>query len=202
MTAARPAQRECFDRAADPRSADAALIERARAADPAALRTLVARFTPDVHALAWRLAGPRRSAALADDLTQDAFVRAIGALPRFDANGPAKLRTWLLTIAARTVIDWLRRNPAAKLAAPLAIDPASTDDDPERAHERRQTAEAVARAIDALSPDMRATFVLRAYHELELAEIAAALELDVGTVKSRLSRARAALRAALEGRLP
>ncbi len=64
--------------------------------------------------------------------------------------------------------------------------------------ERRAIATVIAAEIETLSPEMRAAFVLRAHHDLDYAEIAMALDLDVGTVKSRLWRARAALRDRLQ----
>jgi RNA polymerase sigma-70 factor (ECF subfamily) len=68
--------------------------------------------------------------------------------------------------------------------------------------ERRQLAAAIQAAVAALPDTQRAVFVLREYHDLDYSEIAAALELDLGTVKSRLARARGALRARLEAALP
>ena len=69
---------------------------------------------------------------------------------------------------------------------------------PDERSERASTGRAIARAVGTLSPEVRAAFVLRAYHELSYLEIARELEIEVGTVKSRLWRAKAALQAHLE----
>ena len=166
-------------------------LRRAQAGEHAAWRVLVERFQKPVHALIWRLLAGRAQHR-APDLTQETFVRVLRALPKFDARGPAKLSTWILTIATRLALNELRR-PEPE---PLAIEPvAATRDDSDL--ERKRLGEAIATAIAELPDPQRAVLVLREYHELDYGEIAEALELDIGTVKSRLSRARAALRAHL-----
>jgi RNA polymerase sigma-70 factor (ECF subfamily) len=170
---------------------DELALRRAQRGDARAWRELIARFQEPVHALIFRmLAGRARHRA--EDLTQETFVRVVGALPRFDPNGPAKLSTWILTIAARLAWNELRRvEPASLVHEPPAAE--RTD----ASAERRRLGAAIAAGIAALPDAQRAVFVLREYHDLDYAEIANVLELDVGTVKSRLSRARAALRAHL-----
>jgi RNA polymerase sigma-70 factor, ECF subfamily len=166
-------------------------LRRAQVGEHGAWRVLVGQFERPVHALIWRLLAGRAQHR-APDLTQETFVRVLRALPRFDPDGPAKLSTWILTIATRLALNELRRPEPG----PLVSEPISTtrvDHD----LERKQLGEAIAAGIAALPDAQRAVLVLREYHELDYAEIADALELDVGTVKSRLSRARAALRAHL-----
>jgi RNA polymerase sigma-70 factor (ECF subfamily) len=104
-----------------------------------------------------------------------------------------RFSAWVMTIAARTVIDELRRR--TDLAPALEI--IDDDERPDRRSERRATVRAIEDAVGNLPPEYRAAFVLRAYHELEYGEIADALGIDIGTVKSRLWRARAQLQAAL-----
>ncbi len=168
---------------------DELTLRRAQRGDERAWRDLIARFTRPVHALIWRmLAGRARDRV--EDLVQETFVRVLRALPGFDPGGPASLSTWILTIATRLTLNELRRPELMRSTE----EPAGEGD-----VARRELGAAIAKSIAALPADQRAVVVLREYHGLDYAEIAAALELDLGTVKSRLSRARAALRAALGG---
>ena len=170
-------------------------VLRAQRGDAAACRELVATHQRAVHSLLWRMLGTQARRPLVEDLTQEAFFRAFRSLPRFDVDGPAKLSTWLLSIATRTAIDELRRPRLQVATLSVVPDDAAR---PDAAAERRSLGRAIARAVDGLAPVLRATFILRAYHDLTYPEIADALEVDVGTVKSRLHRARGALRAELE----
>jgi len=173
---------------------DELTLERARRGDRAAQASLIECYGGRVYALCGRMLVGRRSGEV-DDVAQDALVKVLRGLPRFDPDGPAKLSTWVLTIAARSCIDALRQ-PAP--AAPLDRKPAG-DDDPERTTAQRQLCRRVRRAMAALPAEQRAVLVLRAFHDLDPAEVAAALRIAPGTVKSRTSRARAALRRALAG---
>lgn len=185
---------------ATPRTARAAAgvddeltLRRAQKGDERAWRDLIARFERPVHALIWRLLAGRAQHR-AEDLTQETFVRVLRALPGFDPAGKARLSSWILTIATRLALNELRRPDHRTLAAePPGHDRADAP------LERQRLGAAIARAVAALPEGQRAVLVLREYHGLDYEEIAAALELDVGTVSSRLTRARAALRAALEG---
>jgi RNA polymerase sigma-70 factor (ECF subfamily) len=132
---------------------------------------------------------------MVDDLAQDTFVKVIRALGRFDRQGPARLSTWILTIATRTCLDELRRRAQPE---PLP-DELPGVLDPEDRVAQNQLAQRVTRVIGELSPEHRAVLVLRAYHDLDYDEIALALAIETGTVKSRLSRAREVLRRALAG---
>lgn len=180
-------------RPAPPVVIDELTLKRAQKGDERAWRDLIARFERPVHALIWRLLAGRAQHR-AEDLTQETFVRVLRALPGFDPAGKATLGSWILTIATRLALNELRRPDHRELAA----EPVG----PERADaplERQRLGAAIARAVAALPEGQRAVFVLREYHGLEYGEIAAALEIDAGTVSSRLTRARAAMRAALEG---
>ena len=170
---------------------DELTLARARRGEAAALTALVRHYERPVHALIGRMMMSRRDAV--DDVAQESFIRVCRGLPRFEPAGPARLSTWILTVAARTCLNALR---ARRRDEPLVIDPPG-DDDPEVTAalvERRRRVEA---AMAELSPDMRAVLVLRGYHDFDYPEIAAALGIELGTVKSRLGRARAALREAL-----
>jgi RNA polymerase sigma-70 factor (ECF subfamily) len=167
---------------------DELTLRRAQRGDQRAWRDLIARFQQPVFSLIWRLLAGRARHRV-EDLTQETFVRVLRALPRFDPSGPASLSTWILTIATRLALNELRRpEPAALEDEPLANDRTDAD------AERRRLGAAIATGVAALPDSQRAVLVLREYHDLDYAEIADVLELDVGTVKSRLSRARGALR--------
>ena len=167
---------------------DELTLRRAQRGDERAWRDLIARFERPVHALVWRLLAGRAQHR-AEDLTQETFVRVLRALPRFDPAGPASLSTWILTIATRLTLNELRRPELAALDRELPA-----QDRADAGADRARLGAAIAAAVGALPDAQRAVLVLREYHDLDYAEIAEVLELDVGTVKSRLSRARAALR--------
>ena len=170
---------------------DELTLRRAQHGEERAWRDLIAIYQDRVHALVWRLLAGRAQHR-APDLAQETFVRVLRALPKFDPNGAAKISTWILTIATRLALNELRRPDIAPLDdEPVAVERTDASVD------RKRLGAAIAAAIAALDDDQRAVLVLREYHELDYAEIASVLELEVGTVKSRLSRARAALRAYL-----
>jgi RNA polymerase sigma-70 factor (ECF subfamily) len=177
---------------------DELTLRRAQRGDERAWRALIERYRQPVHALIWRLLAGRARHRV-EDLVQETFVRVLRALPGFDPAGPASLSTWMLTIAARLTLNELRRPEAAALVEEPA---GSGADRADLGAERRQLAAAIGAGIAALPDAQRAVLVMREYHDLDYAEIAAALELDLGTVKSRLARARAALRAHLCAALP
>ncbi len=167
---------------------DELTLRRAQRGDDRAWRDLIARFQPPVHALIWRLLAGRARHRV-PDLAQETFVRVLRALPKFDPAGPASLSTWILTIATRLTLNELRRpEPAA-----LADEPAARERTDASA-DRARLGAAIAEGVGALPDAQRAVLVLREYHDLEYAEIADVMELDIGTVKSRLARARAAMR--------
>jgi RNA polymerase sigma-70 factor (ECF subfamily) len=175
--------------AADDGEIDDRTLRLAAAGDRDAARTLVETYQDRVFALASRmLAG--RGRATVEDAAQDTFLQVFRRLGAFRPGGPARLSTWILTIAARRSIDELRRQRPALIAD---LEPAGDARGDERAI-RRELVAAIERALRDLSPELRAAFLLREYHGLHYAEIASALAIDLGTVKSRLSRARAALR--------
>lgn len=175
---------------------DELTLRRAQRGDQRAWRDLIERYQGPVHALVWRLLAGRARHRV-EDLTQETFVRVLRALPRFDPGGAASLTTWILTIATRMTLNELRRPEPAGLEREPVSD-ARADVDAERA----RLGAAIASGVAALPDAQRAVLVLREYHDLDYAEIADVLELDVGTVKSRLSRARAALREHLTEALP
>lgn len=175
---------------------DLAILERARRGDHDAFALIVVAYQDKVHDLLARMLAGIVSLAEVEELAQETFVRLYRALPRFVPEGPGRLTRWVLTVTSRLGIDAMRRrrlwteplDDAAAAPAPGVADPAT----------RSYLAGAVARAVAGLPAPFRAAFVLREYHGFEPEEIAELLEIAPGTVKSRLSRARAALRAALQ----
>jgi RNA polymerase sigma-70 factor, ECF subfamily len=175
---------------------DELTVRRAQRGDESAWRALIERFQPPVHALIWRLLVGRARHRV-EDLVQETFVRVLRALPGFDLAGSASLSTWILTIATRLTLNELRRpQPTALEAEPPARE--RTD----QATERQQLAVAIAACVAALPEPQRVVLVLREYHDLDYQDIAQMLELDLGTVKSRLARARTKLRDDLLARVP
>lgn len=169
-------------------------LDRAKRGDADSFRVLVDCYHRRVHALVWRMLDPAGRADRVEDLVQDTFVRVYRGLPSFEPAGAARLSTWILTIASRVALTELARArrevvPIEDVAEHLAT-PSSAG--------RRQLGRVIAHAIGKLGPEFRAVLVLREYEGLDYAEIASVLEIDVGTVKSRLSRARARLRQELE----
>ena len=183
--------------AAHPDELDELTRVRAARGDPSACRALVLRYQTPVFAVLTRLLGPRRR-GLVEDFAQETFLRTFRALPGFDGAGTARLSSWILTIATRLALDELRRRRAD--TEPLGDDEEASPgggDRPDETAARHDLGRAIDRALGALGADARAVLVLRELHDLEYAEIADALQVDLGTVKSRLSRARTALRMAL-----
>lgn len=170
------------------------LIRRAQRGDGEAFRQLVEAYQTQVYRLALRMCGE----SAADDVTQEAFLAAWRALPDF--RGDCRFSTWLYRLTTNAGIDWLRREKRYR----------STDDvtelelpddapSPQEQAEQVEAQQAVRRALSRLSEEHRQVLLLRYMQELDYAEIAAALEISEGTVKSRISRAKMRLRELLDG---
>lgn len=167
-------------------------LARAQRGEEVAWRALVERYQRPVFALLSRMLSPVARRDLVEDLAQETFLRAFRALPTFDRAAPGRLSSWLLTIATRLALDELRQRRAPQEPLqPVHFQMAASGPD-------RHLTAILTRAVEALSPDHRAVILLREVHGLDYDEIAAALAISVGTVRSRLSRARAQLRTALE----
>jgi RNA polymerase sigma-70 factor, ECF subfamily len=159
---------------------DERLVAKARNGSREAARELVLRHWPTI----WRVVfGMTGRAALAEEIAQDTFAGAFAALDRFDAERP--LGPWLRRIAVNRTIDELRRERRLEL-----VDP----DAPETAYEHALPDDATIEAVRALDPARRAVVVLRFWLDWSLDQIAEALDVPVGTVSSRLTRALAELR--------
>jgi RNA polymerase sigma-70 factor (ECF subfamily) len=174
-------------------------LDRLRAGDAPAFEELVMTYQHRVFGVALRMLGNR---AEAEDVAQEAFVRAHRALGAF--RGDAKLSTWLYSITSRLCLNRLasgeRRMARRGEDALLRLSDAGPR--PDAALERRELETALGRAIAELPEDRRIVVVLRDIEGLSYEEIAQVLELELGTVRSRLHRARAELKEKLERFLP
>ncbi len=189
--------RQVPDRPTRAAELDEVTLARAQRGDLRAKRALVERYQRPVGALVSRLLRGQADFGLVEDIAQETFLRVFRALPKFDRHGPARLSTWILTIASHRAIDELRRRRLdTRPFDPTAFE-VPANDRADTTAERTMLARLLSDAVDSLSPEYRAAFVLREYHGMEYAEIAKALGIDLGTVKSRLSRARSRLRESL-----
>jgi RNA polymerase sigma-70 factor (ECF subfamily) len=171
---------------------DPTLLSRCQAGEPAALRAFVECYQRAVFALLSRIVGRHPEV---EDLAQETFLRGIRALPGFHDDGAARLSTWLLTIATRLALDVCRKRSREQRAS-LAAEPVSAST-PEHEAQRSQLRDAIASAMGELPSDQRAAFVLAEFHGFAIEDIATALQIPKGTVKTRLFRARAKLSRAL-----
>jgi RNA polymerase sigma-70 factor, ECF subfamily len=185
--------------AEEPTDLDELTLARAQRGDRQAFRTLVERYERPVFALLGRMLLRAGRESLVEDLAQETFVRVFRGLPSFGSDGRNNISSWILTIAARLAIDELRRQPVGVERLDAVALAVADDVGADERSERRRVAAAIERAVAELAPEYRAAFLLREVHEMDYESIAEALRIDVGTVKSRLSRARAALRNALRG---
>ncbi len=182
----------------DPRGDDRQLVAAAQAGDRRALETLLARHYDRVHAVCRRIAGSSRDA---DDAAQEAMISIVRGLPRFD--GRAQFSTWVYRIATNAALDELRRRRRRPALAPVDDEGQPADlVDPlaERTVEASVDRLSIDAALAALPEDFRVAVVLRDVGDLDYAEIAEALGVPVGTVKSRIARGRSQLAAALGNR--
>ena len=181
-----------------PTELSAAELNRAGAGDPAAMRAFVGCYERRVFTVCARLLGDRSAA---EDAAQETFLKALGALSRFDPHGAAQPSTWLLTIATHHCLDELRkrrRRPAFDHNE-VQFARAVADSDTAVIVNQAASAQAVELALHRLSDEHRAVVVLRILAEASVEETASILGVETGTVKSRLARAKAALKAAMQG---
>jgi RNA polymerase sigma-70 factor (ECF subfamily) len=184
---------------------DVDLVAAARAGDAAAFRRIVLKYQRPIYGLALRMMG---SPAEAEDMAQEAFVKAYDGLAGF--RGEARLRSWLFTIATNHCLNALR---ARRRRREVPLEPAAGDHEPtggpagrpvangrptpEEDLVRAELRERVRAALETVTPDHQAILVLRDIQGLPYEEIAAVLGIELGTVRSRLHRARMELRARL-----
>lgn len=181
---------------------DLSLVQLAQRGDAGAFDALVRRYQHKVVKLVLRYV---RDPAEAEDIAQEAFIKAYRALPRF--RGDSAFYTWLYRIAINTAKNVL----ASRGRSPIRYEVDQTDDEdhydvvanmkdtatPEALALTEEIRSIVTSAIDALPEDLRTAIQLRELEGLSYEEIAAAMECPVGTVRSRIFRAREAIDARL-----
>ncbi len=185
-----------------PGDPDREVLEAFRAGAPGAFDTLVERHQDRVYRLALRLLSDGDAAL---DAAQETFVKAWRALPRF--QGASRFSTWLTRITINQCRNELRRRRTVKHQRPLSLDvPVGPSDVPRRdtlaapgaaaweVARGREVEEACRQALGDLEPDAREVLLLREVEDLSYEDMAEILDVAVGTVRSRLHRARAELR--------
>jgi len=167
---------------------------------PPSWEQIVREHSARVYRLAYRLTGNQHDA---EDLTQETFVRVFRSLHTYT---PGTFEGWLHRITTNLFLDQARRRQRIRMDAMGDDDDRFASDDelagPERAFEHAHLDHDVQRALDELPPEYRAAVVLCDVEGLSYEEIAATLGIKLGTVRSRIHRARARLRVALEHRAP
>ena len=176
------------------REQEAAIVRKVLGGDANAFETLVLEYEKNVYNIALRMMGNSEDAA---DMTQEAFIKAYNSLQSF--RGDSKFSVWLYRIVSNVCLDFLRsknRRPTVSLSVEdddgedAQLDVADESQSPELLLDRKLTRDSVRRGLDSLPPDYRQILLLREIQGLSYDEIAQALSLEVGTVKSRIFRAR------------
>ena len=176
------------------REQEAAIVRKVLGGDANAFETLVLEYEKNVYNIALRMTGNSEDAA---DMTQEAFIKAYNSLQSF--RGDSKFSVWLYRIVSNVCLDFLRsknRRPTVSLSVEdddgedAQLDVADESQTPELLLDRKLTRDSVRRGLDSLPPDYRQIQLLREIQGLSYDEIAQALSLEVGTVKSRIFRAR------------
>ncbi len=167
---------------------DSALIRSMAAGDEGALRVLYAAYGRRLYAYAYRLTG---SGPVAEEVVQDALLAAWRGAKSY--RGDARALTWLLGIVHHRALNAVRRKQLPAQELEHAAELAGADPGPELLAEAVERRQALRRALAQLSRDHRAVLELVFYQGLSLAEAAEVLGCPVGTVKSRLSYAKAHL---------
>jgi RNA polymerase sigma-70 factor (ECF subfamily) len=159
--------------------------------DRGAFRQLVLAYQQSVVSLCTAMAGSD-----GEDLAQETFVRVFSAIRRFDPDGPATLRSWILVIARRLCHDRARRvrHQVNAFDQISNVGEHGAADDPHGDLVRARLSKQVAAAIAALPVEQRVVLALREWEGIEYEEIALIEQIPIGTVRSRLARARESLR--------
>ena len=190
------------------REQELTIIRRVQHGDVNAFELLVAAYEKNVFNVALQMVGNREDA---QDMAQEAFLKAYNSLSSF--RGDSKFSSWLYRIVSNVCLDFKRRQgrrPSSSLTVEddegetLELDIADESQSPEMLLERGLTRDAVRRGLNALPPDYKQILLLREIQGLSYDEISDVLDLEVGTVKSRIFRARKRLCAFLmeDGNIP
>ena len=190
------------------REEESRIVQKVLKGDVNAFEKLVLEYEKSVYNIALRMTGNSEDAS---DMTQEAFIKAYNSLQSF--RGDSKFSVWIYRIATNVCLDFLRsksRRPTVSLSVEdndgeeVQLDVADESQSPELLLDRQMTRESVRRGLDTLSPEYRQILLLREIQGLSYDEISEALGLEVGTVKSRIFRARKKLCAFLlqDGNIP
>jgi RNA polymerase sigma-70 factor (ECF subfamily) len=178
---------------------ESALVARAQAGDQAAFASLVEQYQRKIYRLAKNITQNNEDA---EDVLQETFLKAYEHLPGFQGN--SKFYTWIVRIAVNQALMKLRKRKGDRFVS--LDEPVDTgeenvkreiavwEDNPEQRYSQEEMQRILDEAVDDLKPDFRTVFVLRDIEELSTEETAEALGISVPAVKSRLLRARLALR--------
>lgn len=187
---------------ANEREVDQLLVERVQRGDKRAFELLVLKYQRKINRLVSRLV---RDAAEIEDVTQEAFIKAYRALPQF--RGDSAFYTWLYRIAINTAKNYLAsQGRRAPTTTDNAAEEAETFDEadqlrdintPESLLMSKQVGETVNRAMEALPEELRMAIQLREIEGMSYEDIALAMECPIGTVRSRIFRARESIAAEL-----
>jgi len=180
------------------RDVDAELVSRVQAGDKQAFDLLVIKYQRKIMRLLSRMI---RDPAEIEDVAQEAFIKAYRALPQF--RGDSAFYTWLYRIAINTARNWLAANKRAP-STPSAFeneegetfnesDVLTDGSDPESEMASRQIAETVNKAINDLPEELRNAIVMREIDGMSYEDIAESMNCPIGTVRSRIFRAREAI---------
>ena len=177
---------------------DPQVVIRARDGDQDACRNLVEVLHRPVLATIYRFLGPRFHSQV-EDIAQDIFLKVFRSIDRFDLERGVKFTTWIYTFVRNHCFDVLKKRRLATTSLTANEDSQREVPDeaalaPARSAENRELGEKIGEALAGLGEDQRMVFVLREYEGLEYSAIADVMGVSEGTVKSRLHRAKQALR--------
>ena len=178
------------------------LVRRCIAGDVVAWEEIVQRYNRRIYNICYRFAG---SGDDAQDLTQEVFIKMFRTLGSYDVERGAFM-TWVTTITRNLLVDHFRKTKQDRMTDSLDSAPSEHEDaqpisaqiaDPSRPPDAqvqsRETRDAVHQALQKLSPELREAVILRDLQDMDYKEIAGALKVPEGTVKSRINRGRAEL---------
>lgn len=184
------------------RELDQVLVERAQKGDKRAFELLVTKYQRKLGRLLFRMV---RNAAEVEDISQEAFIKAYRALPGF--RGESAFYTWLYRIAVNTAKNYLVAQKRQPVSSDVLAEDAENYEDgdllrdiatPDAELQTKQIAKAVNEAVDLLPEELRTAITLREIEGMSYEEIAQALDCPIGTVRSRIFRAREAISARIK----
>lgn len=178
------------------------LVRRCVGGDASAWEEIVQRYHRRIYNICYRFAGTSDDA---QDLTQEVFIKMYRTLNTYDV-GKGAFMTWVTTVTRNLLVDHFRKTKQDRItdsldaapsehedAQPLATQIADPSRPPDAIVQSRETREAVHQALQKLSPELREAVILRDLQDMDYREIAGALKVPEGTVKSRINRGRAEL---------